>query len=74
MTDYKKEHRGLLTHINSGDYHFKGNEAGTVQALLLAGFLTRDGAARSTDTALLTLELTAAGHRYLAGLWDRPSH
>jgi hypothetical protein len=68
--DYKKEHQSLLTHIEQGDLTYnRFRETRTVRALVLAGFLTREKVQKPDGTVEAKLELTEAGHRYLAGLW-----
>ncbi|WP_125483353.1 MULTISPECIES: hypothetical protein [unclassified Pseudomonas] len=69
MIDYRTEHRCLLCEVASKRLWVRARPGRTVQALILAGFLTIEEAADSVGTPQRYLQLTAAGHRYLGGLW-----
>jgi hypothetical protein len=69
MIDYQNTHRCLLTDVASGDITNRGKSSQTVQALLLAGFLSSKKTCHADGSVVLTLTLTPVGHRYLAGLW-----
>lgn len=69
MIDYKTEHRCLLCEVAAGRHHLYTRPGRTVQALILAGFLTKHTTYDSAGAAQTLLQLTPAGHRYLGGLW-----
>ncbi|UFH50995.1 hypothetical protein [Pseudomonas sp. KNUC1026] len=69
MIDYRTEHRCLLSEVASKRLWVRSRPGRTVQALILAGFLTLEQTADSAGEPQRYLQLTAAGHRYLGGLW-----
>lgn len=69
MSDYKTEHRCLLSAIASGEMHITGRTSQTVTALILAGFLADNKECEPDGVVTHTLTLTTAGHRLLEGLW-----